>query len=103
IVRPELRTIPQPEYAIQQSATEKAARGRAALQSLREIELDAVSCRAKRFGVRGVPAPLSQRHKNRDSGASAKLLRAYLAIGAKICGPPAIDREFGTIDFLTLL
>ena len=32
-----------------------------------------------------------------------KLLRAYLAIGAKICGPPAIDREFGTIDFLTVL
>ena len=31
-----------------------------------------------------------------------KLLRAYLA-GAKICGPPAIDREFKTIDFLTLL
>ena len=37
------------------------------------------------------------------SGASSKLLRAYLAIGAKICGPPAIDRAFGTIDFLTLL
>src|SRR6266705_5614838 len=35
--------------------------------------------------------------------APPKLLRAYLAIGAKICGPPAIDREFGTIDFLTLL
>jgi putative hemolysin len=32
-----------------------------------------------------------------------KLLRTYLSIGAKICGPPAIDREFGTIDFLTLL
>ena len=32
-----------------------------------------------------------------------KLLRTYLAIGAKICGPPAIDREFKTIDFLTLL
>jgi putative hemolysin len=32
-----------------------------------------------------------------------KLLRAYLAIGAKICGPPALDRQFGTIDFLTLL
>lgn len=30
-------------------------------------------------------------------------LRAYLAIGAKICGPPAIDREFKTIDFLILL
>jgi putative hemolysin len=35
--------------------------------------------------------------------ASSKLLNAYLAIGAKICGPPAIDREFSTIDFLTLL
>ena len=32
-----------------------------------------------------------------------KLLRTYLALGAKICGPPAIDREFKTIDFLTLL
>ncbi len=36
-------------------------------------------------------------------GASSKLLRAYLSIGAKICGPPAMDREFGTIDFLTRL
>jgi putative hemolysin len=32
-----------------------------------------------------------------------KLLRAYLTIGAKICGPPALDREFRTIDFLTML
>ena len=32
-----------------------------------------------------------------------KLLRAYLAIGAKICGPPALDRQFKTIDFLTLV
>jgi putative hemolysin len=32
-----------------------------------------------------------------------KLLRTYIGIGAKICGPPALDREFGTIDFLTLL
>ena len=32
-----------------------------------------------------------------------KLLRAYLAVGARICGPPAIDREFKTIDFLTLM
>jgi putative hemolysin len=37
------------------------------------------------------------------AGASSRLLRAYLAIGARICGLPAIDREFGTIDFLTLL
>jgi putative hemolysin len=32
-----------------------------------------------------------------------KLLRAYLSVGAKVCGPPALDRSFKTIDFLTLL
>jgi putative hemolysin len=32
-----------------------------------------------------------------------KLLRTYLALGAEICGPPALDREFKTIDFLTLM
>jgi putative hemolysin len=32
-----------------------------------------------------------------------KLLRAYLSLGAKICGPPALDRDFKTIDFLTIL
>jgi putative hemolysin len=40
---------------------------------------------------------------NRAGDKVPKLLAAYLAIGAKICGPPAIDREFRTIDFLTLL
>jgi putative hemolysin len=38
-----------------------------------------------------------------ESQAIPKLLRAYLTIGAKICGPPAMDREFKTIDFLTQL
>jgi putative hemolysin len=32
-----------------------------------------------------------------------KLLRMYLMLGAYICGEPAIDRQFKTIDFLTLL
>ena len=32
-----------------------------------------------------------------------KLLKTYLAVGSRICGPPACDREFGTIDFLTLM
>jgi putative hemolysin len=32
-----------------------------------------------------------------------RLLRTYLAVGAKICGAPALDRDFGTIDFLTLI
>jgi putative hemolysin len=32
-----------------------------------------------------------------------KLLKTYIAVGARIGGAPAWDREFGTIDFLTLL
>jgi len=32
-----------------------------------------------------------------------RLFRAYLDISARVCGPPAIDREFKTIDFLTLI
>jgi putative hemolysin len=43
----------------------------------------------------GLPAP--------ECAEPPRLLRAYLAVGAKICGPPALDRDFGTIDFLTLL
>lgn len=38
-----------------------------------------------------------------ETQAPPKLLRAYLAIGARICSPPAIDREFRTIDFLTMI
>lgn len=32
-----------------------------------------------------------------------RLLRTYIAVGARICSTPAWDRDFGTIDFLTLL
>lgn len=32
-----------------------------------------------------------------------RLMAAYLAVGARICGEPAIDREFKTVDFLTVL
>jgi putative hemolysin len=38
-----------------------------------------------------------------DEAKVPKLLRAYLTVGAQICGPPALDAQFGTIDFLTLL
>lgn len=38
-----------------------------------------------------------------DGADVPKLLRAYLTIGAQICGPPALDAEFKTIDFLTFL
>lgn len=32
-----------------------------------------------------------------------KLLRSYLRFGAKVCGPPARDRQFKTIDFFVLI
>ncbi len=32
-----------------------------------------------------------------------KLFRTYLRFGAKVCGPPAIDREFSTIDYFVVL
>jgi putative hemolysin len=32
-----------------------------------------------------------------------KLMKIYLAYGAKICGGPAIDRQFMTIDYLGLI
>jgi putative hemolysin len=42
-------------------------------------------------------------HLNAEPVLIPKLLRAYLALGAKICGPPALDRQFRTVDFLTVL
>ncbi len=30
------------------------------------------------------------------------LFKGYLRLGAKVCGPPAHDRQFGTTDFLVL-
>lgn len=55
------------------------------------------------------PCPLPQAAPESGPGETAastkvpKLLKTYLAIGARIGGPPAWDREFGTIDFLTFL
>jgi|SRR5215813_189161 len=50
------------------------------------------------FGLPKDAEPLSP-----GAVAAPKLLRAYLNLGARICGEPALDREFKTIDFLTLL
>jgi putative hemolysin len=58
----------------------------------------------EKFRTVPVPAmacPLDQ--LARKATKVPKLLTAYLSLGAKIAGPPAIDREFKTIDFLTFL
>ncbi len=47
-------------------------------------------------GCRCRPAPA-------EPLAVPRLMVAYLGAGARVCGEPAIDREFGTIDFLTVL
>ena len=50
------------------------------------------------------PQESSAEESRQDSQVKVpKLLKTYLAIGARIGAPPAWDREFGTIDFLTLL
>lgn len=56
--------------------------------------------------LRTVPQP---GHACQSTGAPVevsrppRLFRAYLEISGRVCGPPAIDREFKTIDFLTLV
>jgi putative hemolysin len=72
-VAPEFETVPTAEYA----------------------------CPSEHEGECAQPSPSGQESPN--SPKIPKLLKTYLAIGARICGPPAWDREFGTIDFLTLL
>lgn len=57
-------------------------------------------------GLRTVPTPDFAFPLRTDGPAEVpvpRLLAIYLAIGARICGPPALDRQFKTIDFLTLL
>jgi putative hemolysin len=58
-------------------------------QAMRTLPLPALACVAKDIPIGALAMP--------------KLLSAYLALGAWICGPPALDRQFKTIDFLTLM
>ena len=56
--------------------------------------------------LRTVPQPGHECRANGtpvDAGRPPRLFRAYLEISGRICGPPAIDREFKTIDFLTMV
>ena len=46
-------------------------------------------------------APKDNLHIHKE--AIPPLLKSYLKVGAKVCGVPALDRDFRCIDFLTLL
>jgi putative hemolysin len=61
------------------------------------------ACPSEQGGRHAQPSPQPEDPELRVSAKVPKLLKTYVAIGARICGPPAWDREFGTIDFLTLL
>ncbi len=67
---------------------------------------DTLPCRARgrlplyRFvGCAKSAAPM----KRRCSSKLPSLIKGYLRIGALVCGPPALDAEFGTADFFLLL
>ena len=71
--------------------------GAALYETLREKYLVEPELRTK-------PKPGNECRANGLPAEPAKpprLFRAYLDISARLCGPPAIDREFKTIDFLT--
>jgi putative hemolysin len=61
------------------------------------------ACPSEQGGRQAQPSAQPEDQSLRTLHKAPKLLKAYVAIGARICGPPAWDREFGTIDFLTLL
>jgi putative hemolysin len=63
----------------------------------------AYACPAEHTGACAQPSPENSGSSLPSQPKVPRLLRTYLAIGARICAPPAWDREFGTIDFLTLL
>lgn len=79
--------------------SQDAAEGLAAYSQLREAHLAPEALRTMPRKEHALPPVESSPALARVP----RLLRTYLELSAKICGPPAIDREFKTIDFLTIL
>jgi len=77
VVPPEFKTVPTAAFACPEPGAEALADPNTAIDGAAQPTADPIK----------VP----------------KLLKTYLAIGCRIGGAPAWDREFGTIDFLTFL
>jgi putative hemolysin len=82
-------SITSQDAAIGASAYADLCRKHLAAPQWRTTPLPAYECSLQHVAAEPVSIP--------------KLLRAYLTLGAKICGPPALDPHFKTIDFLTLV
>ena len=63
----------------------------------------AYACPSEQGSRHTQPSPQPEDPPSQTLFKVPKLLKTYVAIGARICGPPAWDRDFGSIDFLTLL
>jgi len=100
-VSPEFETLPTAAYAC---PTEQEG---AHAQPSPSLEATAWSRRSREARISLLPPTLAAERSCKDGApvpvSVPKLLKTYLAIGARIGGPPAWDKEFGTIDFLTLL
>ncbi len=79
--------------------SQDAAVGQGMYELLRTAHLVEPAFRTRPVRAAALPVVLPAQ----EGISPPKLLRAYLSLGAKICGPPALDREFKTIDFLTLM
>ena len=79
--------------------SQEPAEGLALYQKLRSLHLAPERLRTVPCAGHELSAGLGWEKPAR----TPRLLRTYLELSAKICGPPAIDREFKTIDFLTLM
>ena len=60
--------------------------------SLRAIPLPAFACETGPNPIPGAPCPEIPR-----------LFQGYLNLGGLVCGEPALDRRFKTIDFLVMV
>ncbi len=87
-VSPEFETTPTPAYTCPHALPDVEPQ---------DANAQPLSCQPNgSLGEDSAPAAVSQ-------VKVPKLLKTYLAIGARIAAEPAWDREFRTIDFLTLL
>lgn len=80
--------------------TQNASLGMAMYASLAETHLAPEQFRTVPLAANAIPPGVAV---GEVPMALPHLLRAYLAVGAKVCGPPGMDPDFKTIDFLTML